>query len=472
MTDLTSLSALDQSAGLAAGAFSAADLMRATLDRIEEVNGAVNAIVSLGDPDALMQAAQDADNAERTGWLHGMPIAIKDLANAKGFVTSMGSPLFQDQVAAKDDIVIARLKAAGAIVIGKTNTPEFGLGSHTFNAVFGATNNPYNTTRTCGGSSGGAAVALTTRMLSVADGSDMMGSLRNPAAWSNVYGMRPSWGLVPSEPHADTFVQQLATNGPMARTPRDLAALLNTMAGPDPRQPHGRAPQGDLMDIQPARDLRIGWLGDWGGAWRYESGIAEVCEAALAQMSDMGHRVDTVAAPFSADRLWSSWVALRHWAVSASLAPLYDNPKTRERLKPTAQWEVSNGKSLSALDVQAASVIRSQYFAAMAATFDDWDVLCLPTAQVWPFDLKTEYPTVISGQAMDTYHRWMEVMIPASLIGLPAISVPVGFGGPDDMPMGMQLIGRRGSDRLLLQLAQAWHEATDWPNARPPVTEA
>ena len=468
MTDLTSLDALSQSRGLANGDFSAADLMRATLDRIDVANGAVNAIVSLRDADRLMAEAVKADAAPRSGWLHGMPIAIKDLANAKGLPTSMGSPLFKGQIAPKDDIVVARLKAAGAIVIGKTNTPEFGLGSHTFNPVFGTTNNPYDTSLTCGGSSGGAAVALATRMLAVADGSDMMGSLRNPAAWSNVYGMRPSWGLVPSEPQADSFLQQLATNGPMARSPRDLAALLHTMAGPDPRQPHGTSPQGNLMQIDPAHGLRIGWLGDWGGAWTYEEGIAEICAAALHQMGEMGHLVGDVAAPFAAPKIWDAWVTLRHWAVSTGLAALYETPSHRERLKQSAQWEVSSGLALSAMDVHRASVTRSHYFTAMAKTFEDWDVLCLPTAQVWPFTLDTEYPTQIGNTEMDTYHRWMEVMVPASLIGLPAISIPVGFGGPNNMPMGMQLIGRRGSDHMLLQLAQHWHEATDWPNARPP----
>ncbi|MEL6338171.1 MAG: amidase family protein, partial [Pseudomonadota bacterium] len=199
----------------------------------DAVNGRVNALVAVRDHDALLRAAAEADASERTGWLHGIPIAIKDLANAAGFPTSMGSPLFAGQIAAQDDIMVARLRAAGAIVIGKTNTPQFGLGSHSTNPVFGATRNPYDPRRSAGGSSGGAAAALACGLLSIADGSDMMGSLRNPAGWNNVYGMRPTWGLVPSEPQGDAFLHQLSTNGPMARCPRDLAALLDTMAGPD-----------------------------------------------------------------------------------------------------------------------------------------------------------------------------------------------------------------------------------------------
>ncbi|NRB04833.1 MAG: amidase [Rhodobacteraceae bacterium] len=470
MTDLTTLSALDLSDGLARRDFSALDLMEATLARIEAVNPALNAIVSLRDADELRSAARAADNAERAGWLHGIPIAIKDLANAQGLPTTMGSPLFKDTIAPSDDIMVARLKAAGAIVIGKTNSPEFGLGSHTFNPVFGTTKNPYNPDLTCGGSSGGAAVALAAGMLAVADGSDMMGSLRNPAAWNNVYGHRPSWGLVPTEPRADTFMHQLATNGPMARSPRDLAALLHVMAGPDPRQPHGTTPDATLAALRPTADtLRIGWLGDWGGAFAFEAGILDLCQAALTQMQTLGHQIDDLPPPHPREAIWSSWVTLRHWSVASGLAELYRNDATRDRLKQSAQWEISNGLALSAEDIQSASAARSAYFTRMAALFETYDVVCLPTAQVWPFPVSTEYPTEIAGQEMDTYHRWMEVMIPVSLIGLPAISVPVGFGGPNDMPMGMQLIGKRGSDAMLLALAQQWHEATHWPGARPPL---
>ncbi|MEM8578965.1 MAG: amidase family protein, partial [Pseudomonadota bacterium] len=271
MTDILALSALDQSDALARGTISAAELMEATLARVSAVNGRVNAVVSLRDADDLMAEARAADAAPRSGWLHGMPLAVKDLANAAGLPTSMGSPIFAGQVAAQDDVHIARLRAAGAIVIGKTNTPEFGLGSHSFNPVHGLTRNPYDSGLSAGGSSGGAGAALATGMVAVADGSDMMGSLRNPAAWNNVYGMRPSWGLVPSEPVADSFLHQLATNGPMARSPRDLARLLDTMAGPDPRQPHGSLQAASWPQITPGLSgARIGWLGDWGAAYAYE----------------------------------------------------------------------------------------------------------------------------------------------------------------------------------------------------------
>ncbi|MEO0379395.1 MAG: amidase [Pseudomonadota bacterium] len=462
--------ALALRARMDAGEITAQDVMAETLERIETVNSKVNAIVSLRDSDALMAEAAAADAAPKSGWLHGIPMAIKDLANAAGLPTSMGSPLFAGSVAQTDDISIARLRAAGAIFIGKSNTPEFGLGSHSINPVFGATRNPYNVTRSAGGSSGGAGVGLATGMLSVADGSDMMGSLRNPAGWNNVYGMRPSWGLVPSEPAAETFLHQLSTNGPMARNPRDLAALLDTMAGSDRRQPHGCDQAPSLPGIgDGASGMRVAWLADWGGALSMEAGVLDLCEAALAQMSDLDVEVTPLAAPFDRDALWESWTTLRSWAVASKLEPHFTDAAQRGFLKEAAVWEVEQGLSLSALDVHRASEIRSDWFRASLALFEDYDVLALPSAQMWPFDVTLDWPREIAGVSMDTYHRWMEVVVPASLIGLPAVCVPAGFGGPDDMPMGLQLIGRRGSDAKLLRLAEAWHSETDWPGRRPPA---
>lgn len=462
------MSALDLSAEMADRKVSAADVMGATLDHIAAWNPHVNAIVSLRDGDDLMAEARAADAAARKGWLHGIPIAIKDLANAQGWPTSMGSPLFAGEMADADDLFVARLRGAGAIVIGKTNVPEFGLGSHSFNPVFGPTRNPYNLGRSAGGSSGGAGVALATGLVAVADGSDAMGSLRNPAAWNNVYGMRPSWGVVPSEPGDETFLHQLATNGPMARCPRDLAALLDTIAGLDPRQPHGIVTPPSLPQIKPAKGLRLGWLGDWGGALPMEAGILDLCRMALEQLQALGHHPEDLAAPFERDALWHAWTTLRSFSNAASLGEIYADEARRKLLKDTACWEVQRGLRLSAMDVQAASVIRSDWFRTAAALFDRYDVLALPSAQCWPFDVTLPWPSQIAGVEMDTYHRWMEVVIPASLIGLPAISVPVGFGGPDNLPMGMQLIGRRGADATLLQLAECWHRATNWPDARPP----
>lgn len=463
------MDALAQSAAIESGRFSAVELMDATLARIAAVNGTVNAVVSLRDADVLMAQARAADAAPRKGWLHGIPMAIKDLANVEGFPTSMGSPLFAGKIAAKDEVMVARLRAAGAVVIGKTNTPEFGLGSHTFNPVHGATFNPFDQARSAGGSSGGAAAALATRMVSVADGSDMMGSLRNPAGWNNVYGMRPTWGVVPGEPIGDSFMHQLATSGPMARSPRDLAALLDTMAGKDTSVPLHMQIATTLPALsQQVGKLRIGWLGDWGGALPLEAGIAEISVAALTQLEGLGHAISPLPAPFDLEAIWDSWITLRSFAVAGGLAPIYHNSKERDHLKPAAIWEIERGLALSAMDVHRASVMRSEWFRTTAALFEGVDVMVLPSAQCWPFDVGIVHPTEIAGVQMDTYHRWMQVVVPAGLIGLPVVNIPVGFGA-NGLPAGLQLIGRPGSDAALLQLAQSWHLATDWPNARPPV---
>lgn len=449
--------AVAQVAALAARQVSAEEVMRATLARIETRNPAVNAIVSLRDAEVLLAEARAADANPARGPLHGLPMAIKDLANVAGLPTSMGSPILAGQVARKDDLFVSRLRAAGAIFIGKTNTPEFGLGSHTFNPVHGATGNAFDPAVSAGGSSGGAAVALALGMVALADGSDMMGSLRNPAGWNGVYGFRPSWGRVPDEAEGETFLHPLATNGPMARSPRDLALLLSVMAGPEPRRPFTLPFEDFSAPLD--RSLsgkRVAWLGDWSGAYPMDDGVLATCEAALSRFADLGVTVEAIPAPFEAAKLWQSWLDLRAFANANRLAPLYDNPDWRRQLKATAIWEIETGRKLTIEAVQRASLWRSQWFARAAELFETFDALILPTAQVWPFPVQQEYPTRIAGRAMDTYHRWMEVVIPASLIGLPALAVPAGRG-PQGLPMGLQLIGRHGTDRALLELAQGWH---------------
>lgn len=451
-------------ADLANGQLSAAELMQATLARIDAVNGTVNAIVALRDPDDLMAEARAADAGPKRGPLHGLPIAVKDLVNVAGIVSSQGSPLFAGFVPDNDDLIAARMRAAGAILIGKTNSPEFGLGSHTFNPVYGATGNPYDPTRSCGGSSGGAAVALATGMTALADGSDMMGSLRNPAAWNNVYGFRPSWGRIPADAVGETFLHQLATLGPMARSPEDLAVLLDVISGSDPRVPHGfdSDPIAPLVARDP-KGLRIGWLGDWGGAFTMQDGILDNAQGALTVLEGLGCHVENVPPPFSADAMWDSWVSLRAWAVAASKARYLDH---KDALKDAAIWEVETGMALSAMDVDAASVIRSDWFTRAATLFQTYDALVLPSAQVWPFDVNQPYPTEINGHLMDTYHRWMQVVVPVSLIGLPCLAAPAGFG-VQGLPMGVQIFGPRGSDAALLGLGAAYHAATEWPQKRP-----
>ena len=439
---------LDQDAGTQLRALSTRDisgpeLMAATLDRIETRNGC-NAIVSLRDRDALMEEAA----APRPGPLSGLPMAVKDLAETAGIRTTFGHPHFADYVPSQDSPMVARLKDAGAIIIGKTNTPEFGLGSHSYNPVHGVTRNPWDKSRSAGGSSGGAGAALAARMVALADGSDMMGSLRNPAAWANVYGMRPSYGLVPNAPVGDVFLHQMSTDGPMARTPDDLELLLSVMARTDAAHPHSRS------GYIPAdrRSLKIGWTGDWGGHLPLETAVLGLCEGALQTLSDLGHDMIEIDPPFDADALWQSWTTLRSWSIAEKLRPLWTDAFAAQS-KPELVWEVERGLSLSAAEVHAASVTRSRWFATVQML--DVDMLAMPATQLMPFDADLDWPREVAGRTMDTYHRWMECVIPASLAGLPAASVPAGFD--DGLPGGLQVVGKFGADADLIALMKDYH---------------
>ena len=472
MAELSDLNASDLARKIAARQVSPVEVMATCLARIAEANGAVNAVVSLRDTEALMAEARAAEAAPAQGWLHGIPFAVKDLVAVKGLRSTYGSPLFADFVPAADDLVAARLRAAGAIFIGKTNTPEWGHGSHSFNPLFGVTRNPYDLTRTAGGSSGGAAAALAARMVPVADGSDMMGSLRNPAAFCNIYGFRPTWGLVPGDAVGDTFLATLATEGPMGRTVEDVARLLTVLAGENPEVPFGRAAEDYASQLHTdLRGKRIGWLGDWGGAYPCEPGILAQCEAGLRVLEDQGAVVEPLAPPFPAEKLWEAWVTLRAMLNAGAKGMWRDDPAKWALLKPETQWEIEQGMRLSAAAVHAASGVRSRWYARAAKLFRQYDALVMPAAQVWPFAADWRWPETINGRAMDSYHRWMEVVVPVSLIGLPSLAVPCGFG-PQGLPMGMQIIGPTGADARILAVGQCYHQATDWPGQRPPPNPA
>ena len=475
--DLTRLDACALAQAIGARAVSCREVMAAHLDRIDALNPRVNAIVSLQPREALLAQADARDaqlaRGERMGWLHGFPLAVKDLAATAGIRTTLGSPLFADQVPVQDSLMVARLKAAGAVVIGKTNTPEFGLGSHSYNTVFGTTTNAWDPTRSAGGSSGGAAVSLALRLQPVADGSDMMGSLRNPAAFNNVFGLRPSAGRVPQGPPADQFIQQLATDGPMGRRVADVARLLALQAGPDPRaplaiaqDPAGLAEPG-LPGEAELRGLRIGWLGDLGGHLPMAPGILTACEAGLRRFEALGARVEPIVLGYPPAKVWDTWLAWRRWLVTGRLAALYRDPALRARMKPEARWEVEQGLAMTAADVCAASQARSELYQHLVGLYARHDLLVLPSAQVWPFDATLDWPKAIDGTAMDTYHRWMEVVVLATLGGLPAMSVPVGFG-PEGLPMGMQLIGPPQGDLAVLRWSAAYETTVPDLLAREP----
>ncbi|MDQ2065789.1 amidase [Xinfangfangia sp. CPCC 101601] len=465
--ELLGLSATELSRLIHARKVAPSEVMAAWLERVASVNGAVNAIVSLRDPDDLMAEARALDDVAPVGWLHGIPLAIKDLLATKGLRTTYGSPLYADFLPEADDLVVARIRTSGAVIAGKTNTPEWGQGSHSFNPVHGVTRNPYDLARSAGGSSGGAAAALASGMAWVADGSDMMGSLRNPAGFCNVYGLRPTWGLVPGDAGGETHLATLATEGPMARTVEDLARFLGVMAGENRETPFPRALPDLLSGLEAGvKGKKIGWLGDWGGAYPMEPGILAACEAGLRVLEDLGAEVETLPPPFPAQELWQAWIALRAMLNAGGKSDLARDPAKRALTKAETIWEIERGAGLTAAEVYAASEIRSRWYRDAARMFDRFDAVVLPSAQVWPFPAEWRWPEEIAGVRMDTYHRWMEVVVPASLIGLPALSVPLGFG-PQGLPSGMQIIGRSGDDAGVLAIGQAYHRATLWPQRQP-----
>ncbi|MFN6993839.1 MAG: amidase [Aquincola tertiaricarbonis] len=452
------------------------EVMAACLAQVERFNPQANAIVSLQPAEQLLARADERDaqlaRGECMGWLHGFPQAPKDLADTAGIRSTHGSLILQDHVPRTDAIVVERMRRAGAVFIGKTNTPEMGLGSHTYNRVFGTTRNAFDPRFSAGGSSGGAAVALALHMLPVADGSDMMGSLRNPAGWNHVFGFRPSLGRVPRGPAPELFLSQLGTEGPMARSVADVAMLLSVQAGFDDRAPLSLQDDPACFTASLDRSFegtRIGWLGDLGGHLATEPGVLDTCTQALRHLQALGCEVEAVPPPFDMERLWRAWLTLRGALVAGAHAAWLADPAKRALMKPEAVWEVENGLRLTAAEVYQASVDRSAWYQALRGLFQQFDFLVLPSAQVFPFDAQLHWPQRIDGREMDTYHRWMEVVVGGTMAGLPVLAVPAGFGGPHRLPIGLQLMGPARADLAVLQLGHAYEQASGCGRVRSPL---
>lgn len=473
MTDLTFTPATELAALLRARAVSAREVMAAHLTRIAQVNPKVNAIVARLDDDACLALADAADHhaadAARRGAplppLHGLPIAFKDLQPARGFPFTRGSPVFRGFMPAEDSVLVERLRAAGAIPIGKTNVPEFGMGSHTYNSVYGTTVNPYDLTRSAGGSSGGAAVALATGMLPIADGSDLGGSLRNPGNFNNVVGFRPTVGLVPTAPDVLPLLG-FAVNGPLARTVRDIALLMRVMAGPDARDP-GCAPSdpavfAGALERNP-RGLRIAWCPDLGGL-PLDPAVRSVLDARRATFEAMGCVVED-ACPDLRDAD-SVFLTLRAFRAAAALGAVLD--AHAGKLKAEAVAEIEAGRALSGADVARAMVQHGQLMDRMRQFEERFDVIACAVNQVPPFDARLDWPHEVNDVRMEHYVQWMQSAYWISATWRPAVSVPAGFTA-DGLPVGIQLVGRYRGDFALLQVAHAFEQATGDGRRRPPI---
>ena len=467
-SELVFKTAREQAKLIADGEILSEELVNAHLDQIERVNPAVNAMVTMVAESALEQACE-ADMAhlagEEIGPLYGLPIAIKDLQNTKGILTTQGSPIYKDFVPDSDALIVERVKKAGAIVIGKSNTPEFGAGSQTFNAVFGSTKNPYDVSKTCGGSSGGAGVALATGMTTIATGSDLGGSLRNPAAWSNVVGIRPGPGRVPSV-GGDLGWLNLSTDGPMGRTVDDVALQLSVMAGDDPRSPlslreSGAGYAGSLA--RDFKDVRIAWSKDLGGR-PIDAENSRVTESVKYVFDDLGLVVDDDEPNFSTtDEIFQ---VLRAYSFAVKHEThLRDHPR---KLKETVRWNAEQGLKQSAIDVAHAERLRTRLWEQLLGFFDKYEFLAMPVTSVPPFSIDLEYPNDINGVVPETYLDWMWPCYTVSVTGLPAMSVPAGFT-KDGLPVGLQLVGRPRDEMGLLQLASAFEGETNFWKQRPGV---
>ena len=462
------LTAVELTRRIHAKDLSVREVMEAHLAQIERINPQVNAIVTLLPEQAMDQAAV-ADEAlahgEEVGPLHGLPVAHKDLHLTKGIRTTFGSPIFSDFVPEQDAIIVERLKEAGAITIGKTNTPEFGLGSQTFNEVFGETCNPYDGTKTCGGSSGGAAAALACGMLPIADGSDLGGSLRNPANFCNVVGFRPSPGRVPAWPTLAGWFP-LAVQGPMARTVEDTALMLSTIAGPDPRAPIAITQEGSLFRRPLARDfkgVRVAWSRDLGDL-PVDPRVTAVIDGQRHVFESLGCVIEDGEPDFTdADEAFKTW---RAWLLELNFGELMKT--SRDQMKDTAIWNIEEGVKLSGPQIGRAERKRTELYHRVREFMDTHEFLVLPVNQVPPFDLKKRYVEEINGVKMATYMDWMKSCYYITVTGHPAISVPSGFTS-EGLPVGVQIVGRHQDDWGVLQLAWAFEQATGFWRQKPPM---
>jgi amidase len=463
---LCDLTAVELAARIKRKDVSAREVMAAHLARIERVNPKVNAIVTLVAERAMADAARADEQIARggdLGPLHGLPVAHKDLVDTAGIRTTRGSPFYRDTVPTRDALIVTRMRAAGAITCGKTNTPEFGAGSQTFNTVFGATRNPYDLTKTCGGSSGGGAVALACGMVPIADGSDTGGSLRNPPAFCNVVGIRPSPGRVPGE---GSSWSPLSVSGPMARTVADLALFLSVLAGYDPRNPLS-IPEDGVRFRAPLdrsfKGVRVAWWRGLGGI-PFEPDIRRIVDAHRRTFQDLGCVVEDDEPDFAG--VGEAFPILRFTGNHPQYSPLIR--QRAEWVKDTIKYEVAQAERFTGADVGRAMARQVQMYAQSRAFFERYDYFVLPVTQVSPFDVNTPYPTTVAGTPMGSYIDWMRSCFYVTFMANPAMSVPAGFTAAG-LPVGLQIVGRHRDEWSVLQMGHAFEQATRHGSRRPAI---
>ena len=440
------------------------------LDRIDKFNPYLNAIVLQKDRELIMQEAISKDNAREIDKpLNGLPLAIKDLTDVVGFKTTYGFPGSKNNQPKKNSLFVNRLIDKGAIIIGKTNTAELGVGGHTINRLFGPTSNAYDLSKSAAGSSGGASSAVASGLLPFADGTDQMGSCRGPAAYANIYGFRPTPGLIAADRQGQNLdIPILTTPGCFARNPRDMSILLDEIVGRNPVDKFSfdldSSFKKQKISEKEFSSFKIGWLSNMNGDYIVEKDILEICEAKLKDLEKINLKIETLKPKINTNILWKSWTSLRSKSIYEDTLAM--NISDISTMTYQAIWEYNKGKEITSEELQLALDQKQKCLNQINLIFEKFDFLVLPSAQIFPFDKNLQFPKNINGKTLDTYHRWLEVFILSSLLELPSITIPVGFN-KDDMPMGMQIVGKNKDDLKLFSFASKYEDIFNFSKIKP-----
>ena len=440
------------------------------LDKIDKVNPRLNAIVLQKDRELIIQEAITKDNAKEIDKpLNGLPVAIKDLTDVKGFKTTYGFPGSKNNQPKKNSLFVNRLIDKGAIIIGKTNTAELGVGGHTINRLFGPTSNAYDLSKSAAGSSGGASSAVASGLLPFADGTDQMGSCRGPAAYANIYGFRPTPGLIAADRSGQNLdIPIITTPGCFARNPKDMSILLDEIVGGNPVDKFSfdldSSFKKQKISEKEFSSFKIGWLSNMNGDYIVEKDILEICEAKLKDLEKINLKIETLKPKINTNILWKSWTSLRSKSIYEDTLAM--NISDISTMTYQAIWEYNKGKEITSEELQLALDQKQKCLNQINLIFEKFDFLVLPSAQIFPFDKNLQFPKNINGKTLDTYHRWLEVFILSSLLELPSITIPVGFN-KDDMPMGMQIVGKNKDDLKLFSFASKYEDIFNFSKIKP-----